>query len=97
MGEGMKLRWLRAFIVLTAALIVCISNMVLKRPVLDSLIWLLVVIIVFYVIGSIVTRVIQRTMKSGSEQEPVVESSGQDADGKDDEETQEQNAEESEE
>lgn len=60
----MKLRWLRPFVVLAAALIVCISNMTSKRPMLESLIWLLLTIIIFYVIGSIVTRIIDVTMHS---------------------------------
>lgn len=60
----MKLRWLRPFVVLVAALIVCISNMTSKRPMLESLVWLLITIIVFFIIGSIVTRVIDVTMHS---------------------------------
>lgn len=60
----MKLRWLRPFVVLAAALIVCISNMTSKRPMLESLIWLLLTIIIFYVIGSVVTRIIDVTMHS---------------------------------
>ncbi|MDE7368112.1 MAG: hypothetical protein K2N24_12240 [Lachnospiraceae bacterium] len=60
----MKLRWLRPFVVLAAALIVCISNMTSKRPMLESLVWLLLTIIIFYVIGSIVTRIIDVTMHS---------------------------------
>lgn len=62
----MKLRWLRAFIVLTAALIVCISNIVSKRPMPAALVWLLIVILVFFFIGSLVTRIIQRTMSDSS-------------------------------
>lgn len=60
----MKLRWLRPFVVLAAALIVCISNMMSKRPMLESLVWLLLTIIIFYVIGSVVTRIIDVTMHS---------------------------------
>lgn len=60
----MKLRWLRPFVVLVAALIVCISNMMSKRPMLESLLWLLLTIIIFYVIGSVVTRIIDVTMHS---------------------------------
>lgn len=71
----MKLRWLRPFIVLTAALIVSISNIVSKRPVLESLIWLFLVIILFFIIASIGTRIIARTMHSVSKEEehPVEE------------------------
>lgn len=71
----MKLRWLRPFIVLTAALIVSISNIVSKRPVLESLIWLFLVIILFFIIASIGTRIIDRTMHSVSKEEehPVEE------------------------
>lgn len=60
----MKLRWLRPFVVLAAALIVCISNMTSRRPMLESLFWLLITIIVFYIIGSIVTRIIDVAMHS---------------------------------
>ncbi len=65
----MKLRWLRPFIVLAAAAIVSISSIVMKRPVLSSLIWLLIVIIVFFIIGSIVTRIIVRTMNDISQED----------------------------
>lgn len=65
----MKLRWLRPFVVLAAALIVCISNMTSKRPMLESLVWLLLTIIIFFVIGSIVTRVIEMTMHSNGKQD----------------------------
>lgn len=58
----MKLRWLRPFIVLSAAAIVSISSIIMKRPILSSLIWLLGAIIVFYIVGSIVTRVIDWAM-----------------------------------
>lgn len=63
----MKLRWLRPFVVLVAALIVLISNIVSKRPMLSSLLWLLAAIVVFYIIGSICTRVIQRVMAAANE------------------------------
>ncbi len=65
----MKLRWLRPFIVLTAAAIVSISSIVMKRQLLSSLIWLLSVIIIFFIIGSVVTRVIDRTMQNVSQEE----------------------------
>ena len=58
----MKLRWLRPFIVLLATLIVLISNFVLKRPIISSLIRLLGTIIIFYIISSIVVRVIDRVI-----------------------------------
>ena len=63
----MKLRWLRPFVVLVAALIVLISNIVSKRPMLSSLLWLLAAIVVFYIIGSICTRVIQRVKAAANE------------------------------
>lgn len=69
----MKLRWLRPFIVLTAAAIVSISSIVMKRPVLLSLIWLLIVIIIFFIIGSIVTRIIVRTMNDESHENSEAE------------------------
>ena len=65
----MKLRWLRPFIVLLAAMIVLISNFVLKRPIISALIWLLGTIIVFYIISSIVIRVIERAIHSEKEEE----------------------------
>lgn len=71
----MKLRWLRPFVVLTAALIVCISNIVAKRPVLDSLLWLLGAVVLFFIIGSIGTWIIDRTMNGDiSKKEPSEES-----------------------
>lgn len=67
----MKIRWLRPFIVLVAALIVLISNFMLKRPIMASLIWLLLTIIVFYIISTIVVRIIDRTVRSeNKENEP---------------------------
>lgn len=60
----MKIRWLRPFIVLVAALIVLISNFMLKRPIISSLIWLLLTIITFYIISTIVVRIIDRTIRS---------------------------------
>ena len=65
----MKLRWLRPFIVLLAAMIVLISNFVLKRPIISALIWLLGTIIVFYIISSIVIRVIDRAIHSVQQEE----------------------------
>ena len=65
----MKLRWLRPFIVLLAAMIVLISNFVLKRPIISALIWLLGTIIVFYIISSIVIRVIERAIHSEKKEE----------------------------
>lgn len=65
----MKLRWLRSFIVLLAAMIVLISNFVLKRPIISALIWLLGTIIVFYIISSIVIRVIERAIHSEKKEE----------------------------
>lgn len=65
----MKLRWLRPFIVLLAAMIVLISNFALKRPIISALIWLLGTIIVFYIISSIVIRVIERAIHSEKKEE----------------------------
>lgn len=69
----MKLRWLRPFVVLTAALIVCISNMTSRRPMLESLVWLLLTIIIFYIIGSVVTRIIDVTMHSSDKENAETE------------------------
>lgn len=68
----MKLRWLRPFIVLVAALIVSISNIVANRPIIKSLVLLLIVIIIFFIIGSIGTRVINRAISAKTEGQPVV-------------------------
>ena len=65
----MKLMWLRQFIVLLADMIVLISNFVLKRPIISALIWLLGTIIVFYIISSIVIRVIERAIHSEMKEE----------------------------
>ena len=82
----MKLRWLRPFVVLTAALIVCISNIIAKRPVVESLILLLVVIIVFFIIGSIGTSIIDHTMNAVSKNDP------QEGEAPEDEEEQQEEA-----
>ena len=60
----MKLQWLRPFIVLLAAAIVCISNIVNRKEIIPSLVSLLVTIIIFMIIGSIVTSIIDKTINS---------------------------------
>ncbi len=72
----MKLRWLRPFIVLLATLIVLISNFVLKRPIISSLVWLLGTIIIFYIISSIVVGVIDRVIHT-EKKDPVPEQTGE--------------------
>lgn len=56
----MKLQYVRAFIVLLAGLITLLINMKTGKPVTASLFIVLVVIIIFYVIGTLVVEIIQK-------------------------------------
>jgi predicted membrane channel-forming protein YqfA (hemolysin III family) len=69
----MKLQWLRPFLVLAAAAIISISSIVMKRPVLISLIWLLAAIIVFYILGSIMTGLIEKAIQDVPQKDIVPE------------------------
>ena len=59
----MKLRYLRAFIVLLAGLITLIVNMKMHRQVTLSLFIVLVVLIIFYVLGTLAVEIIQHSME----------------------------------
>lgn len=59
----MKLRYLRAFIVLLAGLITLIINIKTQREVTKSLIILLVVLLFFYVLGTLVVELIQQSLE----------------------------------
>ncbi len=59
----MKLRYVRAFIVLLAGLIALIINMCMRRPITLSLFIVLVVILIFYVIGTLVVEILEKGME----------------------------------
>lgn len=59
----MKLRYVRAFIVLLAGLIALIINMCMKRQITLSLFIVLVVILIFYVIGTLVVEILEKGME----------------------------------
>lgn len=58
----MKLRYVRAFIVLLAGLITLLINMKTGRPVTSSLFIVLIVLVVFYVIGTLAVEILQKSM-----------------------------------
>ncbi len=58
----MKLQYVRAFIVLLAGLIALIINMCMGRPITLSLFIVLVVILIFYVIGTLVVEILEKGM-----------------------------------
>lgn len=58
----MKLQYVRAFIVLLAGLIALIINMCMGRPITLSLFIVLVVILIFYVIGTLVVEILEKEM-----------------------------------
>ncbi len=59
----MKLRYVRAFIVLLAGLIALIINICLKRQITLSLFIVLITILIFYVIGTLVIEILQKGME----------------------------------
>jgi len=59
----MKLQYLRAFIVLLAGLITLILNMKTGKPVVLSLFIVLIVILIFYVIGTLVVEILQKELE----------------------------------
>lgn len=65
----MKLQYVRAFIVLLAGLITLIINMKMGIPVTASLFRVLVVLIIFYVIGTLVVEILQKGLESADEQQ----------------------------
>lgn len=60
----MKLRYLRAFIVLLAGLITLIINMKMHREVTRSLFILLIVLLVFYFLGTLAIELIQKSLEN---------------------------------
>ncbi|MCM1156920.1 MAG: hypothetical protein NC300_01250 [Bacteroidales bacterium] len=65
----MKLQYLRAFIVLVAGLITLIINMKMGRSNTVSLLVLLIVLIIFYFLGTLAVELIQHSMNK-LEEEP---------------------------
>lgn len=65
----MKLQYLRAFIVLLAGLITLIINMKTGKPVTMSLLIVLIVILIFYVIGTLVVEILQKGLENTSDGE----------------------------
>lgn len=60
----MKLRYLRAFIVLLAGLITLLINMKMHREVTQSLFILLIVLLVFYFLGTLAVELIQKSLEN---------------------------------
>ena len=58
----MKLQYVRPFIVLVAGLITLIINMKMQKDVTTSLLILFIVLIIFYVIGTLVTEIIEHSL-----------------------------------
>ena len=58
----MRLQYIRAFIVLLAGLIALIVNMCMGRQITISLLIVLIVILIFYVIGTLVVEILQKGM-----------------------------------
>lgn len=67
----MKLQYVRAFIVLLAGLIALIINMCMGRPITLSLFIVLVVILIFYVIGTLVVEILEKGMDKLKRSESV--------------------------
>lgn len=64
----MKLQYLRAFIVLLAGLITLIVNMKTGKPVVLSLFIVLIVLLVFYVIGTLAVELLQKSLDEQNEE-----------------------------
>ncbi len=69
----MKERYIAPAIMLIAGAITSILNIIDKIPVLDGLIRLLVVLIVFYILGKIVTVIIRKAMTPKDIEEKIDE------------------------
>ncbi len=65
----MKLQYVRAFIVLLAGLITLIINMRTGISVTASLFRVLVVLIIFYVIGTLVVEILQKGLEAADEEQ----------------------------
>lgn len=66
----MKLQYVRAFIVLVASLTALLMNMKMHKDVVTSLWIVLVVILVFYILGTIVVEILQKGLTQESKSEP---------------------------
>ncbi|MBE5923708.1 MAG: hypothetical protein E7271_04470 [Lachnospiraceae bacterium] len=71
----MKLGYLRAFIVLLAGLIALIVNIKTGREATVSLLIVLIVICVFYVIGTLICEILQKNLETKPEGEGEEEES----------------------
>ena len=60
----MKLRYLRAFIVLLSGLITLLINIKMHREVTQSLLILLIVLLVFYFLGTLAIELIQKSLEN---------------------------------
>lgn len=60
----MKLQYVRAFIVLVAGLVTIIINMKTQKDVTTSLLILLIVLLVFYLIGTLVIEIFQKSLNN---------------------------------
>ncbi len=77
----MKLRYLRAFIVLLAGLIALIINMKTHKNINVSLFIVLIVILVFYIIATLIVEILQRSLTSNDKDEvEIVTSSEEEVD-----------------
>ena len=56
----MKNRYIPAFIMLAAGLVCCVLCVVQRWPVLNSLITLVIVLLLFYIIGQIRRRLLEK-------------------------------------
>ncbi|MFV0342287.1 MAG: hypothetical protein ACK5JH_05250 [Anaerocolumna sp.] len=69
----MKERYIAPAVMLIAGAITSILNIIDEIPVLDGLIRLLVVLIIFYILGKIVTVIIRKATRPRIEKEETVE------------------------
>ncbi|MGN0497276.1 MAG: hypothetical protein ACI4GW_13705 [Lachnospiraceae bacterium] len=75
----MKLQYLRAFIVLLAGLIALIVNIKTHKEVTVSLFIVLVVIIIFYFVGTLIVEIMQKALE-GDSSNPELEIINEDED-----------------
>ncbi len=76
----MKLQYLRAFIVLLAGLITLIVNMKTGKPVTLSLFIVLIVILIFYVIGTLVVEILQKGLENSDQSEATLDNDSSEED-----------------
>ena len=77
----MKLRYLRAFIVLLAGLVTLIVNMKTGKNVTLSLLIVLIVILIFYVIGTLIVEILQKALEESENDETSSENTENDMQG----------------